>query len=285
MAERLPVQIHNSPVLFKKQTYSPGVQTSQLRIASGARLVFTLYIFSADPGASASVRVKTTYSQDMPPCEVLSFGSNQAGQHVKRILTDFHQFVDVELEITGGNVECILGMTCFDNALSTRIENAEISADLNHILQPNGTYDSVRVGDGEYELDVLPDGSIKVNIVDTSVVPEEVKGITNAITGVLKDVPTLLNTYTAPAGKKSYLQMIECSGGNIAKYWVEINGTTQRTRRTYFGGDLNTVFDYDAYSENGFELQPGDVVTVRVEHFRPTFTGEFESFIQALEIG
>lgn len=281
---RSQVQLHNSPTLFKRQVYSPGLYERALSIVSGARLVFTIYCFAADPGAVATVRVKTKFSESMPANEVLTFQISSSGEYVKRILTDFHHFLDVDLEITGGDIEIILGMTVFDNALSTRIENAEISADLNHTIQPNGKYDSVRVGDGAHELDILPDGSIKANIVQTSVEPEEVKGVSNRITGLAQGTPTLLGTYTAPPAKKSYLQLIEVSGENIADYWVEIDGVRQRTRRTYFSGPLNTVFDYQAFAENGFEFQPGEKVDVKVEHDRPD-AATFDSYIQVLEIG
>lgn len=281
---RRQVQIHNNPTLFPKATYS-GSKVANLDIVNGARIVFTMYVSAIDPGAQVNISVKDSFSQAMPPSEVLSWGTDIVG-HTKRVLSDFHNLMDVELSVTGGSAEVILGMSVYDNALQTRIdiENAEIDVDLNHKIQPNGTHDSVRVGDGVEELAVNPDGSINVNIVDSVIIPEVVVPTFASITGVLKDVVTTIVSYTAPIGKKTFLQMVEYGGGNTGKFWVEINNVAQRTGRTYFGGQLKDVFDYDAYSENGLELTPGDIVKLQVEHYRPA-SGDFEGYIQALEIG
>lgn len=282
--ERKKVQIYNNPTIFPKNVYS-GKSVEHLQMVNGARIVFTLYVFSIDPTATIKVKILDSFSSDMPVSEALSFETGSIGP-VKRVLTDFHNLIDVEIEVVGGSAEFIFGLGLYDNALQTRvdIDNAEIIVDLDAKQQPNGTYDSVRIGDNEDELAINPDGSINVNVVNTSVVPEVVRTELNEISAVVKDVATLLGTFTAQLGKKTYLQMVEYGGSNIAKFWITINDTKKRVGRTYFGGSLNGNFNFYAYSENGLELKPNDVVKIYVEHYRPS-SAEFETSFQVLEIG
>lgn len=282
--ERKKVQIYNNPTIFTRKIYS-GKTIEHLQMVNGARIIFTLFVFGMDEGVTVKVKVKDSFSVDLPTSEALSFETGSIGP-VKRVLTDFHNLIDVEIEVIGGNAELIFGLGLYDNALQTRmeIENAEISVDLNAELQPNGTYDSVRIGDDQDELAINPDGSINVNIVNTSPNPEIVRTELSEISGVAKDIPSLIGTFTARIGFKTYLQMIEYGGSNIAKFWVKINNDKKRVGRTYFGGALVGAFDFYAYSENGLELNVGDQVKIYVEHYRPSLA-EFEASFQVLEIG
>lgn len=282
--ERKKVQIYNNPTIFPRKVYS-GKTVEHLQMINGARIVFTLFVFGMDEGAIVRAKVKDSFSVDLPTSEALSFETGSIGP-VKRVLTDFHNLIDVEIEVIGGNAELIFGLGLYDNALQTRmeIENAEISVDLNAELQPNGTYDSVRIGDDQDELAINPDGSINVNIVNTSPLPEIVRTQLNEVSGVLKDVETLIGTFLAKTGIKSYLQKIEYGGSNIGKFWVNINNEKIKVGRTYFGGQLKDEFSFSAYSENGLELEEGDQVKIYVEHYRP-FSGDFEACFQVLEIG
>jgi len=282
VTERSKVQIHNSKTIFPRKIYS-SLETKYLDIKNGARIVFTMYVYSIDPGATVTAKVKTSFSEEMPFCEVLTLSSDSV-KHVKGVLSDFHNFIDIDLEVVGGNAEVILGINVFDNALTTRIENAEISVDLNHDLQPNGEYDSVRVGDGTDELEINPDGSINVNIVNTLVTPEVVKPIFNKITNLVDSIRTSVVSHTAAIGKETYLQFISVSGNNIADYELEINGSVIDERNTYFGGPLSEQFDFASYSESGMLITPGEKIEVFVTHYR-TEVGDFTSRIQILEIG
>lgn len=97
-------------------------------------------------------------------------------------------------------------------------------------------------------------------------------------------VLTTIGTFTAPVGKTTFLQRISAGGENIATFQVEVNGSKLEKRRTYFSGDLTTDFVFGGFSESGYPLTVGDVVTVKVIHERP-FSGDFESKIQALQVG
>lgn len=282
MAERRKVQVHNNIAVFTKDVYN-GTTQANLTIQNGARLVFTAYIFAIDAATTVNVKVGTSFSESMPFCNVLNLQGTAVG-HIKGVLSDFHGFLDVDLEVIGGNAEVIVGMSVYDNALTTRIENAEIAVDLNHILQPNGAYDSVRVGDGVEELSINPDGSINVNIVNTSVTPEAVKNIFNKITSIADNIRTSIVSHTAAIGKQTYLQRINVNGNNTACYEVEIGGSIIDEGCTYFGGPLREQFDFDGYSENGLIISPGTKVEVFVEHCRDE-VGDFSSRIQILEIG
>jgi len=95
---------------------------------------------------------------------------------------------------------------------------------------------------------------------------------------------TTIVSYTAPVGKTSYLQFASAGGSNIATYQIEVDGSIEEKRRTYFGSPLTTDFQFYSTSEAGLELSVGDVVRIRVEHGRPQ-VGDFEGKIQILEIG
>lgn len=282
MTERRKVQLYDSTVVFPKKTYT-GLQESFLSITEGARIVFTMYVYSLDPGSSVTAKVKTTFSEAMPSCEVLTLTANSV-QHVKGVLSDFHSFLDMELEVTSGSAEVILGLNVYDNALTTRIDNAEISVDLNHTVQTNGQYDSTRIGDGTEELAINPDGSLNVNIVNTSVIPEIVKNIFNKITNIDDLLRTSVVSHTTAVGKETYLQIVHVNGNNTADYELEIDGEVIDEITTYFGSRLDGNFEFNAYSENGLLLPEGINVEIFVTHYRP-FQGDFSSRIQILEIG
>ena len=145
----------------------------------------------------------------------------------------------------------------------------DITEDL--VTQTASGDNAVRVA-GEINLVSLPsDGETLVNTF-------------NEISSVIKDTLTTIVTYTAPVGKVSFLQYATAGGDNIATYQVEINGTVESKRRTYFGAPLTTDFQFYSTAEAGIELSVGDVVRIRVEHGRPT-VGDFEGNIQILEIG
>lgn len=282
MTTRRNVKLYNNVSLFPLKSYS-GLNEEGFLVAEGARVVFTLHIKSIDAGASVNVRVFNSFSESIDFCQVLTWSSAQVGD-TKRVLSDFHNLFRVELEVLNGSAEVTFGLSVYDNALTTRIENAEIQVDLNHQQQANGSYDSVRVGDGEEEMAVNPDGSINVNIVNTSVTPEVVKNKYNKITNVVDLVKTSIASHIAELGKKTYLQFISVSGDNYAEYYVEVDGVEIDLRRTSFGGPISESFEFEAYSENGLEISPGQRVEVFVEHCRPD-VGSFNSRIQYLEIG
>jgi hypothetical protein len=83
----------------------------------------------------------------------------------------------------------------------------------------------------------------------------------------------VLVSYTVPVGKIFYLEEVECGGENIARYDVLIDAVLSARKRTWFSGGLNLRFIF-----NKLELNAGSIVTVKVEHTRPT-SGDFESRI------
>lgn len=94
---------------------------------------------------------------------------------------------------------------------------------------------------------------------------------------------TTIVTYTVPIGKTASLQRVAVSGENIALFTVLVNAVVIDSRRTWFGGSLNTDFNFSATSDAGIDLVAGDVVTVQVLHNRPS-TGDFEARIQVIEV-
>lgn len=137
--------------------------------------------------------------------------------------------------------------------------------------------DNVAIHDSQGdELAINPDGSINVNITQSN--PGVLKNVYNEVSAVAASTLTTITTYTVPLGKTGLLVLVESSGTNIAEFSVEINSTVQAKRRTYYGSNLDTVFEF-----NNLPLAAGDIILARVKHFRPDF-GDFNSRIQVIEV-
>ena len=93
-------------------------------------------------------------------------------------------------------------------------------------------------------------------------------------------------TYVCPGTFTGALQRISVSGENLAKYTIQINGSTIETQRTYWG-NLNTEFNFmtDA-STGGYPLNVGDTVAVIVLNNSPgpnPASADFEARIQVIQ--
>lgn len=87
----------------------------------------------------------------------------------------------------------------------------------------------------------------------------------NEVTSIAVGIETTIGTYTAPAGKVSYLLNIYGSGENRAQFNAYINGVffdRQYTNVT----QLSSVLDYKSgvTSTPGYVFTVGDVLTIRV---------------------
>lgn len=74
------------------------------------------------------------------------------------------------------------------------------------------------------------------------------------------------------------LQTVSCSGDNIAQFDLLINSTVIARIRTEFT-KLNEELDFAYGNANGLNLNNGDVIILKVKHFRP-YLGSFEGRIQ-----
>jgi len=110
----------------------------------------------------------------------------------------------------------------------------------------------------------------------------EIKSEYGEINSLTSSTKGTITSITANINKKSFLQLVEVGGENIATYTVEISGVVHAKRRTYFSGGLSTRFDFDKDGVRGFPIDPGDVVEVKVIHERPT-VADFEARIQVYE--
>lgn len=155
---------------------------------------------------------------------------------------------------------------------------ADGSIDVNVTL--NAATDSIAISDGTDTLAVNPDGSINVNVTQSN--PGTLKNFYNEITSITSGILTTIQSYTAPVGKISYLQLAEFSGTNIAEYTVVINSNIQAKKRTYFGSSLNGQIQFNQ-SGIGLLLTVGDIVYIKVIHSRPDL-GDFEGRIQVVEV-
>lgn len=103
------------------------------------------------------------------------------------------------------------------------------------------------------------------------------------ITTLSSGIETQIVSYTVPLATEAVLEKAVVSGENIAQYFLKVNSVIVDTQRTYFGGALNAEFNFLSKGSLGYNLNPGDVVSVTVIHNRPT-TADFEARIQTVEI-
>lgn len=171
-----------------------------------------------------------------------------------------------------------------DGQINIGTVNAELEVALSHkdnTPDPGDVADSVRIGDGQDELQINPDGSINVNLTPSNT-SSTIESAYNEISSVPTNTPTLLVTYTTPLTGITFLQKAFFSGENIAKYQIKINGIVIDTKRTYFGGDLDGSFDFSDASR-GRLLVAGDLVEIFVEHYRPV-VGDFNGRLQLIRV-
>lgn len=166
--------------------------------------------------------------------------------------------------------------------------SGKVGLDVNILTQDidirdlDSTQDSVTIGDPDGDtLDVQPDGSIIIK----ETVNSNNSGLYkyNEISSLASGVETIVVSHTTVGGRDTFLQRVEVSGDNIAKYRVKVNGVTINTKRTYFGGDLEKEFIFDGNLNPGLKLTVGDIITVTVEHDRSSI-GDFNARIQYLEV-
>lgn len=181
------------------------------------------------------------------------------------------------------NTQNPLPVRLTDGSLNIGSVNAQLEVQLSHAADtpdPGDVPDSVQIGDGQDILEVNPDGSINVNVVTGS--SSNTKNFYNEVSSVVSSTPTTVVSYTAPVGKVSFLDRVFVSGTNIAAYSVKRKGTVIDKKRSYFGAALNVEFSFFS-GEGSLNLDPGDVIIVEVEHFRPN-PGDFNGRIQVIEV-
>lgn len=163
-----------------------------------------------------------------------------------------------------------------DGSINIGTVNAQIEVQLTHRdndPEAGDIADSVRIGDGVDELEINPDGSINTVVI----FGRSFINVFNEISNIPKDTPSTIATYTV-IEPQTQLHKVTVSGENIAKYTVKINNQSIDSSYTYFGGDLNTEFDFTVFNA-GYELQENDIITIEVEHKRPN-VGNFNARIQ-----
>jgi hypothetical protein len=92
---------------------------------------------------------------------------------------------------------------------------------------------------------------------------------TASVSSVASSTNTNLITYTVPSAKTLYLNVVEVSGTNIAKFTVKIDDTIEGLRRTFYG-NLNEDFNF-----HGLKLTAGQVLKVEVFH-QNSVAGDFD---------
>lgn len=156
----------------------------------------------------------------------------------------------------------------FTQKVSINVDNIDVNLD--------SSTDSVAIGNMAGDLlDINPDGSINVNVVQTAqVLKSYFFEVDNVVTGVTE----ILCSYTALA--PVYLQKIELSGTNIATFELFIDGILTDRKLTFFNGNLENLFNFD----QGLNISAGQVIVVKVYHNRPD-PGNFTARMQILESG
>lgn len=199
----------------------------------------------------------------------------------------------------------------YDEANNRHRVDAQVTATIGTVdVAIDATSDNIAIRDSDgNELNVNPNGSVNVVVQDitldftndsvtaaikqsngnaiTSTDPLPVAvfetGYTSvyrfaAINAVAMNVETTIVSYTVPLGKTANIEFSEMSGTNIGTFNLYVGATLINRKRTFFGR-LNESMEF---SNKGYALVAGDVVTLKVIHARP-FNGNFEANLQIKE--
>lgn len=140
----------------------------------------------------------------------------------------------------------------------------------------------VSIVEGGNTMVVNPDGSINVIVKQAPSPGSTVINTYNELPNVASGATVEIVSYTVPVGKQAVFQRASFSGENIAKYSLIINGTTQDTARTMYGGNFTGEFNFETGDESGLIVSAGQTISVQVYNFRPS-AATFEGRIQVLE--
>jgi hypothetical protein len=126
------------------------------------------------------------------------------------------------------------------------------------------------------------EGTIELLQVPAAASSAAFKAIYGEALAVVSGPTVNVVTYTVLPSITATLQRIIVSGENTAKYEIFLNASKIATKRTYFGGNLNSIFEFSGDDGGGLYLASGDVITVKVNHVRP-YAANFESTIEVIE--
>lgn len=101
------------------------------------------------------------------------------------------------------------------------------------------------------------------------------------ISAVTSGVTVDLLTYAIPEFENFFLQRVEFGGSNIGKFDLYVNDNLIFTHRTWFGNSLCGKMVFEGTNTKGLPCAFGDVIKVKVSHWRP-FVGDFEARIDGL---
>jgi len=120
--------------------------------------------------------------------------------------------------------------------------------------------------------------AVNIENVNPVMVEFATKGVTQNIydsaNAVAVNSETLINSFTVPAGKGFDLNAVTCSGNNIARFIIKVNGSIIQAKRSWwanFNVDFNIVEKL---------LSAGDKVEIFVEN-----NGETAEFFESTIIG
>ena len=139
----------------------------------------------------------------------------------------------------------------------------------------------VSIVEGGNTMTVNADGSINVIVESVPSPNSNVINTYNQTSNVASGATVQIVSYTVPVGYQAVFQRAAFSGENVARYDLLINGTTQDTARTMFGGDLTGEFNFETGNDSGLIVPAGQAIVVQVYNIRPT-SATFEARIQVL---
>lgn len=133
--------------------------------------------------------------------------------------------------------------------------------------------DNIAISDGVNTLTVNPDGTISVHVIPG--VGGAIVNEYNEITSVPAAVLSNILTYTALANGK--IKQVNVAGSNKGVYTIEIASSVVDKAYTYF-----TEFNHEFDCGEGLSVSLGQQILVRVIHNRP-FLGDFNARLQFIE--
>jgi hypothetical protein len=255
------IRLHDTVTLFNKGTLTGAADPLRFNCITGSRIVWSLLVVSIDPGATAKLEIKNDFSNDGDFPIALSLELDTTGR-ISKVLTDFHKLFDIRISVTGGSAEIMAGCTVRDNSLLSAMADAL------------GRYDSVRLGDGENELDINPDGSINTKFTPSE--PADPIFIENR-TDITPGSEQELISSVVPTGKKRYLKNAYVICRRDGSFVIKKNSTIIGSGRT---GAANPMANF-AFSP-ARPIAAGDTIKILFTG-KPGPVASVEGYVQGFD--
>ena len=113
------IKIFDTVALVSKTTLS-GALSSDFKVITGSRSVFTFVVTAITGSPIINFQVKNGFTVGEPLEEIISEDLDSVSS-LKKVVSDFHSLFTITVTVTGGTADVIVGVSVFDNAIPSSV--------------------------------------------------------------------------------------------------------------------------------------------------------------------